>query len=480
MKTKLLFTVLCFLSLQIFAQNEFKFGQKFTLNRNEEKDVKMWPGDKNTYFMQSVITEQSIPNKYQIIVRKFDNSNNLAGDYSIDMPQIEKFAPVNYLGSYISGNKISFITETYAGKAKTKEIYRINFDTSSQQFSKELVASYPIESTFKSGTAKFETSENGRYGTIIFYEHSPRKEPVKINILVLETQSNNKIWEKKLSLNPGTSDTDLFITNNGNVGLLRSQDQNAFLLYVTPDSENEKLFTEKMKFVSEKLVTIGSKDYLLAFNSIAKGVKFNASNFENLMLYDVQEGKIISNNVVKSYNDGSKISQLLIPYSYASGDTIYLFTESKLEAGSKQVKSPMGSMMISETVYAYGDPRIVAIKTSGEIENITKFNSNKMTSEYGISSLGMSNIKGNVILKTTDLSNISLLDLQNFSSKNIISTDIPNGITEKSLKDDPYRLSGIPYTQALLYRPEVNTLVFPRSMDGNQASIVSIDNFSTR
>ncbi|HCA09081.1 hypothetical protein [Chryseobacterium sp.] len=469
MKLKTFTALAICLSSIAWAQSNYKYGNKFDFDVTQEKDVKLIAGGADTYYMQSSINENSIRSNNKILVRKFDNSNNLKQTYSYEMPQIEKYAPINYLGSFESGNKIVFITETYAGKVKKKDIYKIIFDKTTATFTSELLASYPIESTMKSGTAYFEKSENGRYGAVVFYQHAPRKEPVKISINVIDTGSLKSAWTKEVTGEAGSSDTDFFVTNSGNIGLLRSANQNASLLFVTPSGQEEKFFTEKMKVISETAVSIGDKDYLVAFNSTPKTVKFNASNFENLMLYDIKEGKIIANEVVKEYNDGSKITDVFIPYSYVSGDKIYIFTESKLDAGTKQVKSPMGTMMISETSYKTGDPRIVAINTAtGKIDAITKLNSDRL-SDLEIHSFGLVNIKGNYIFKAGSLLSLSAINFDSNSGKIVPSLPKTSG-------KDPYFGGGEAYSQALLYRPEVKTLAYPRAMD-NQASIISIENF---
>lgn len=472
MKLKTFTALAICISSIAFAQTTYKYGTKFTFDPTQEKDVKLISGGADTYYMQSSINENSIRSNNKILVRKFDNSNNLKQTFFYEMPQIEKYAPINYLGSFESGNKIVFITETYAGKVKKKDIYKIIFDKSTATFAQELLASYPIESTMKSGTTYFERSENGRYGAVVFYQHSPRKEPVKISINVIDTGSLKSVWAKDITGEAGSSDTDFFVTNSGNIGLLRSANQNASLLFVTASGQEEKFFTEKMKIISETAVSIGDKDYLIAFNSTPKTVKFNASNFENLMLYDIKEGKIIANDVVKQYNDGSKIADLFIPYTYVSGDKIYIFTESKLDAGTRQVKSPMGTMMITETAYKTGDPRIVAINTTtGKVEAVNKLNSERLH-ELENHSLGLVNIKGNYIFKTGSLLNLSAINFDNNGSSVLHSL-------AKATGNDPHFGGGEVYSQALLYRPESKTLAYPRSME-NQASIVAIENFEPK
>lgn len=472
MKLKTFTALAICISSIAFAQTTYKYGTKFTFDPTQEKDVKLISGGTDTYYMQSSINENSIRSNNKILVRKFDNANNLKQTFFYEMPQIEKYAPINYLGSFESGNKIVFITETYAGKVKKKDIYKIIFDKSAATFTQELLATYPIESTMKSGTTYFERSENGRYGAVVFYQHSPRKEPVKISINVIDTGSLKSVWAKDITGEAGSSDTDFFLTNSGNIGLLRSANQNAFLLFVTASGQEEKFFTEKMKIISETAVSIGDKDYLIAFNSTPKTVKFNASNFENLMLYDIKEGKIIANDVVKEYNDGSKIADLFIPYTYVSGDKIYIFTESKLDTGTRQVKSPMGTMMITETAYKAGDPRIVAINTAtGKVEAVNKLNSERLH-ELENHSLGLVNIKGNYIFKTGSLLNLSAINFDNNGSSVLHSLS-------KATGNDPHFGGGEVYNQALLYRPESKTLAYPRSME-NQASIVAIENFDPK
>lgn len=467
-------TALCF-AVTAFSQVKYIHGNKFEFNASDEKDVKLLAGDKDSYFMQSRINENSIRNNNTILVRKFDNLNKLKETFSHSMPQMEKYAPIEYLGSFDSGNKIVFITETYSGKSKKKDIYKITFDKSSSTFTDEILATYPIESMMKSGTSYFEKSENGRYAAVVFYAHSPRKEPVKIDVNLIETGSTQSVWKKQVTAEAGSSDTDFFVTNSGNVGLLRTVQQNAMLLYVTATAQEEKFFTEKMKIISETAVSIGPKDYLVAFTSNPKTIKMNAANFESLMLYDIQEGKVIANEVASAFNDGSKITDVFIPYTYSNGENIYLFTESKLNAGTRQVKSPMGTMMISETLFLAGDPRLTVVNVNtGKIVTTNKIATNSASpAELEFHSMGLINIKGNYVYKNGkkyDFNSVNL-DSYNFGTlKNMPPYD--GNIAEISQ-------SGNSYNQALLYRPDSQSIYFPRTFDGSNttASIVSIQNF---
>ncbi|KQS89183.1 hypothetical protein [Chryseobacterium sp. Leaf394] len=465
---------LCF-AINAFSQSKYNHGNKFDFDKTIEKDVEMVAGDANSFYMSSITNENTFESKSQIFVRKFDNTNNLKQTFTYNIPQMEKFAYINYLGSFDAGNNIVFITETYAGKLKKKNIYKIIFDKTAGTFREDLMATFPIESVMKSGTSYFEKSENGRYGAVVFYEHSPRKEPVKININVFETSNLKTVWEKQITGEAGSSDSDFFVSNSGNVGLIRNAKQNASLLYVTAQGQEEKFFTEKMKIVSETAVSIGSKDYLIAFNNTPKSFKVNASDFENLMLYDIAEGKIISNEVASQYNDGSKIVDINIPYSTVSGDNIYLFTESRLNAGTKKVKSPMGTMMIDETYYLAGDPRMVIINsTTGKIDNVVALNGKgRKNAELDLHALGIVNVKGNYFMKKGENYDLSAVNLD---SKSVV--ELKNMPPYKETQAAQFQGSGDAYSQALLYRPDVKGIYYPRTYDGSKsAAIVAIENF---
>jgi len=463
------------IAVSAFSQAKYNHGNKFDFDKTIEKDVKMIAGDASSFYMSSITNENTFDSKSQILVRKFDNTNNLKQTFSYNIPQMEKYAYINYLGSFDAGNNIVFMTETYAGKLKKKNIYKIIFDKTSGTFKEDLMATFPIESVMKSGTSYFEKSENGRYGAVVFYEHPPRKEPVKINISVFETANLKTVWEKQITGEAGSSDTHFFVANSGNVGLLRSAQQNGSLLYVTPTGQEEKFFTEKMKIVSEHTVSIGSKEYLLAFNSTPKTIKMNAANFENLMVYDIAEGKIISNEVVSQYNDGSKIVEIYTPYSTVSSDNIYLFTESRINAGTRQVKSPMGTMMINETYYVTADPRMVIINaTTGKIDNVVALNGKgRKNAELDLHALGIINVKGNYIMKKGENYDLTAVNLD---SKSVV--ELKNMPPYKETQAAQFQGSGDAYSQALLYRPDVKGIYYPRTYDGSRsAAIVAIENF---
>lgn len=478
MKEKIILLIILFFGISAFAQSKYRHGNPFDFDSAKEKDVKLVSGDKDSYFMYTRMNGDNFGINNKITVRKFDNTNTLKETFVHEMPQLEKFAYINYLGSIDAGNKIVFITETYAGKLKKKNIYKIIFDKTAGTFTDDLLATFPIESVMKSGTAYFEKSENGRYGAVVFYEHAPRKEAAQINVTVLDTGSLKTVWSKKITGEPGSSDSHFFVANSGNVGLIRSAAQNAMMLYVTPSGQEEKFFTEKMKIISETAVSIGDKEYFIAFNSLPKTIKVNAANFENLMLYDVAEGKIISNQKSTAYDDGSKIVEVYIPYTTVSGDKIYLFTESRLNNGTRTVNSPMNTMTMTETHYVTGDPRLTVIDAaSGNIDVVSSLDNNSSrVEELDVHSFGIANVRGNFILKTGNLANLNLVNLDAKTVTNLKDLPLP-AATNAPVFNNVQNI----YNQALLYRPEVKSLYFPRSYDGGKsAAIVSLENFEGR
>ena len=475
MKLKIITLFAFCISLFSFSQSTYSHGNLFDFNKNFEKDVQLVPGGKDSYYMHSRINEDNYAANNIIIVRQFDNNNDLKQTFSHEMPQLEKFAYVNYLGSFDSGNKIVFISETYVGKLKKKDIYKIIFDKVSGTFKDELLESFPIESVMKSGTTKFEKSENGRFGAIVFYEHSPRKESAKINIHVIETGSLKTAWKKQVIGEPTSYDTHFFVANSGNVGLLRVLKENAFLQYVTASSEEEKLFTEKMKIANETVVNIGSKEYLLAFNSTSQTFKVNGGKFDQLMLFDIEEGKIIGNDATPQYYRDGKILEVLFPYITVSGDKIYAFTENIVAIGKKQIRTPMGGSMDGETIYHSQNPNMVIINyTTGKLEaaqNVFPAISTDMEHH----SLGIVNIKGNFYVKNTSVFN---LDKINLDTKELKQYQLEKKSNESAERRSLYSSTGNVYSQAVLYRPETNTLHYPRNYpESKSAAIVSIDNF---
>lgn len=459
MKNKIFSILIVLFSAVIYGQTTAKYGKQFDADTKFEKGIKMALPESSAFYMQSYIDE---PNIDKLIIRKFDQNNNIVNTYAQEFPKMEKFSYINYLGSMESGGKIAFFTENYSGKQKKKDFYKVVFDKATAAFTATVIASYPIESVMKSGTAQFEVSENGRFGAIVYYQHSPKKEPSKIAVIAVENGSFNQAWKKDLSRTENARETDFVVTNSGNVGLIRIVEQTSMMLFVSANSEEEKFFSEKMIINSAAAVSMGSKDYLVAFNAIKKTVGINPSVVENVLLYDLKEGKIIANNPVREF-DNTNLQRVQILSTYLGGDKIYVFTESRMQNGTRMVNN------FSEKIYVQSDPKLVEVAVNDGSVRISSIQGTSKPESGKNNTMGMAKVKGNYIVKTS-----YPLTVRNFNIDTWNSADLK--ITEK--ERDPYSGDGEVVNAALLYNPESGTLIYPRKFSDGRMSIISLENFT--
>ena len=113
---------------------------------------------------------------------------------------------------------------------------------------------------------------------------------------------------------------------------------------------------------------------------------------------------------------------------------------------------------------------MVVINMNGKVESVIDLDHQKTPRNLDIHSFGIMNVKGNYIIKNGGAFGLSSLDMENMKMKNLASLPpLPD--------KDPYFQAGDAYAQGLLYRPDAKTLLIARTINGNQASIIAVENF---
>jgi hypothetical protein len=461
MKLKI-FSFFTFLFFSLgFGQISATWGDKFEFKQGLENDLKFVLSDNYNHYLQSNIAEKGMWHYNSIIVRKFDQKNKLVDTFVQSYPKIEANAFTNYLGSLESGiDKLIFFTESYSGKSKKKEIYKIVFDKSTSKFTTSVLATYPIESLMKSGNVAFKKSENGKYGAVVNYAHSPRKEPSKISTVVVDANSTNISWQKDISLAENATEQSFFVTNNGNVGLVRMADYTSKIIYLTSSKQEEKFLPEKVILQNFKDISIGSQEYLVGFNYVRQGIR--TSDFENIMLYDLNNGKIIANNAINNYKNVIA-KEVEIPYAYVSEGKIYIFTEAKVESGKTVETFPT-------TIYKYTHPFIYELNSNdGKLLNSKIIDIDLKPLANFNHAFGWVNIKGRIFISDSYKSNLREFDLQNFTFKkeNYIENNY-TAVSYESLQN-----------QLILYKNDSKQMIMGVNK-GDGLSLITYENFTLK
>jgi len=331
MKNKILILfALALVSKISFAQSS-EFGTSFEFNPKTELDAKFVLKDNYNHYLFSVINIDGMLRDNRIMIRKFDQKNKLVQTFTQEFNPKDVSYLNNYLGSIESGtDEVIAITESYSKKFLKKEISKHVFDKKTSLFETTIIATYPIESLSKSGTTFVRTSENNNYIGIDFLAYSPKGEPEK-NLITMLDGSGNVLWQKEVPLDPAYSTRSLTVTNSGNAVLLRdpkSYKLTSALTLITKEGKEDKSFDAPINAYEPKAISIGTKDYLVAINYPNKS---RSCDFENIMLYDLENGKLLGNNKLTDFCQLKNIKDVLIKSITLQNNEIIVFLEGKSE-----------------------------------------------------------------------------------------------------------------------------------------------------
>ena len=135
MKSNILIVIIALISATVFGQVRKEWGAKFDYDQKNEQDPKVVLLDNYNHYMLTVINVDGMQATNQIILRKFDQKNNLVNTFVQEFPNKDMFTLHNYMGSFeIGTDKVVVFTDTYSNKTKKKEIHKVVFDKKSQTF----------------------------------------------------------------------------------------------------------------------------------------------------------------------------------------------------------------------------------------------------------------------------------------------------------------------------------------------------------
>jgi len=144
------FALLVFSSL--IAQNKVDWGTKFDVDTKNEQDMQLVMKDNYNYYLASVVNHDGMLAQNQVIIRKFDQKNQLVNTFTQNFPLADMFTLHFYKGSFQVGNdKFVVFTHSYSNKTKKAQLDKIVFDKTSGTFTTTTLFEYPIISLSKSG-----------------------------------------------------------------------------------------------------------------------------------------------------------------------------------------------------------------------------------------------------------------------------------------------------------------------------------------
>lgn len=407
MKNQLRITalLLILITVKVVAQPKMEWGSKFDYDVVNEVDPKVVMADSYNHYLISIVNKHGMQPLHTVIIRKFDQKNNLVNTFKQDFPNKDTYTLYNCLGTFELGkDKVVIFTDSYSNKTKKKEIHRIIFDKNTDTYTTTLIAGYTFESISKSGTAYVVGSQNGAYFGVVYSKFTNRKIAEVDECTLLDGHTFDVVWQKTVTFPLEFYSGDITTTNSGKlVFVKRVVDKGAkhSLYVVDATTETDKELGADIKISKPIAISIGTQDYLIAFNFKAS---FREWAYSNIMLYDLQLGKIITNDEINIFPGIKDIQEVRYNYVNIHDNQIDLFAECKYQIGSKPSGSPSfaSDPKFNEAVYGFGSGTLIVMDKAGKVLNNNKFTDGRAMpfSNALVDNFGVLNYKGDYYINT--------------------------------------------------------------------------------
>lgn len=391
-------------TITVVAQPKTEWGPKFDYDVKNEQDPKIVLADNYNHYLMTIVNKDGMMAQHEIIIRKFDQKNKLINTFKQWFPNKDTYTLYNYLGSYELGkDKVVIFTDSYSNKTKKKEIHRIIFDKSTDTFTTTLIVGYTFESISKSGTAYVVASQNGNYYGVVYTKFSNRKIAEVNECTVLNGSTFEIAWQKTVTFPMEFYSGDITMTNSGKlVFVKRVVDKSAkhSLLLVDANGETEKELGAEIKIAKPLAISIGTQDYLIALNFKAS---YREWAYSNIMLYDLELGKIINNDEINIFTGIKDIKDIRYNYVNVKDYQIDLFMECNYQTGSKPstLDSFKNDPKFNDPVYSFGSGTLIVMDRAGKVTNVNKIVANGLPfSNELVSNFGVLNYKGDYYINT--------------------------------------------------------------------------------
>ena len=465
------FTSLLFLMVFsiLSAQSPVVIGEKLDFDSKYEQDPQLVLKDNYNHYLVSITNRIGIQANHRIIVRKFDQKNQLVDTFTQDY-SLTLFTLHNNLGTYeLSNDKLVVFVESYSGKTSKTELYKYVFDKTTGKFTSAVIASYPILSVNKSGTFNVSKSQNGQYFGVVFQKYNTKKEPEESDCMLLDAKTLDVVWKKTVSFTDEFVTSEKITANSGKIILLRSprsyKDTN-YLSVIDYKGQEEKRFEENTKVFKPLAISIGTQDYLIAVNYRDKGIR--RGDFGSIMFYDLAQGKMLKNNNIDDFNMTKDIKEVIFRNVFIQNNEIHLFVEGKVESGTKpSVDFPN----FTDPRYIYGPSNLLVFSLEGELKQNIKLQLNNDTEANLYHSFGVLNIKGDYFVNT------GLYPKNNNYYYGFYKINPNNKFETKTINVDYHYNNDYSYkiiNQLLAYSNDTNKLLFTRMYGTDKMYFVSM------
>jgi hypothetical protein len=393
--------ILVLASATTSAQIKKEWGSKFDYNVNLEEDPKVVLADNYGHYLFSVVNKHGMMAQHGIIMRKFDQKNKLVNTFNQDFPEKTMFTLYNYLGSYELGkDKIVIFIDGYSNKTKKKSIHRMIFDKTTDKFTTTLVVDYTFESLSKSGTATVLASPNGNYFGIVYSKFSNRKIAEVNELTVIDGKTFDVVWQKTITFPIEFYSGDMTMTNSGKVVFIKrvvEKGQKHSLYVVDASGEADKDLGADIKISRPIAISIGTQDYLIAFNFKAS---LREASYSNIMLYDLNAGRILNNDNIDAFPGIKNIQDVKFNSVSIQNNQIALFTECKYQTGSKPSTAFPNDPKFNDPVYSFGAGMLIVMNTEGKVTKSINLLPKVPFSNGLVNNFGLLNIKGSYYMNT--------------------------------------------------------------------------------
>jgi len=402
MKFKFYFILaLCTVNFAI-AQTKEQAGPSFDFDYKNELDPQFVLIDNYNHYLLSVFNQDGMLNNRRMVLRKFDQKNQLVDTYSYNFPKYDTSTLYDYLGSTETNTgKVIVYTKSYSNKAKKSEIVAHVFDKATATFTTTVIDSNPILSAMKSGDVYLQKSDNGNYIGIIYTRYRAKNEPEKTLVLVIDNNSQNVAWKKEAEFTNDHLTKSFVVTNSGKVVLLRDNasfkkaNNYNYMVLVSADVQEDKAIETPVFLQKMKAVSIGPQDYILAFNANSRGMR--QANFTDLLFYDLKQGKTLQNIEIPEFSKVKDLANVLIRDISLQNNEINIFTEAKVEVVTKP--QPGMTSMMMDKVYTYGPSYLYTLSFEGALKSTKKLTTLPTKADVS-NSYGLLTVKGTYYIST--------------------------------------------------------------------------------
>ena len=379
------------------AQNSIK-GDNFEFDKESEEQPQIVLADNYNHYLFSVKNKDGMLTNHKLILRKFDQKNQLVDtfikDFAIDISTLHNFHGV----FEIDNSKIAFIIESYSNKRKINELFKYVFDKKTGEFSSEVIVSYKSTEQKKFGYFKVKKSQNNRFIGITYDVENKKKEPEVTECLVLNNSTFDKVFAKTVQFQDEFYTDEKIMANSGNLIFLRrprSYKETNYFVVISKDNESKKTIDENTRVHKPIAISIGTQDYLIAFNYRDKGIR--RGDFGSVFLYDVEAGNILKNNEIDDFNKTKDIEDVNLGNVFVENNQIRLFVEGRYKSGTKPSTTFPNSTM-KDPVYNFGPSHILVFSLDGTLTKNVKLEVNPSSEPNLFHSFGMINIKGDYVI----------------------------------------------------------------------------------